>query len=126
MDSLFGRKRWGRQNEDRSAARRTVDLSDEAPGAFAMSAPTITPVRSGSISSGHSRVSTDTQRRGTGAASPAPTLQVPIVRHPMDPDISALRQSLLSRMHELRTNRPPDAEVELMFCLLYTSDAADE
>ena len=33
----------------------------------------------------------------------------------MDPDISALRQSLLSRMHELRTNRPPDAEVELMF-----------
>ena len=80
-----------------------------------MSAPTITPVRSGSISSGHSRVSTDTQRRGTGAASPAPTLQVPIVRHPMDPDISALRQSLLSRMHELRTNRPPDAEVELMF-----------
>ena len=75
MDSLFGLRRWGRQQHDdrssSSSSRRTVDLSDDAPSSFAMSAPTITPVRTGSGSSAQTpRLSMDRQY---GAVSPVPS-----------------------------------------------------
>ena len=140
MDSLFGLRRWGRQQHDdrssSSSSRRTVDLSDDAPSAFAMSAPTITPVRTGSGSSAQTpRLSMDRQY---GAVSPVPSApltpttaststlgpQVPLVplahRSVPETDVAALRKSLLSRLPELRTTRPPDVEVELMFADLIT------
>lgn len=110
MESLFGRKRWARQSEDKAASRKTVDIMDDSPGAFALSAPTITPVAPRASSTTYDvRKSMDSQYRSSAAKGTGPD------RSSIGADVATLRQSLMARLPELRNSRPPDGEVEIMF-----------
>lgn len=109
MESLFGRKRWARQSEDKAAARKSVDITDDSPGAFAMSAPTITPVASRATPINYdARTSMDQYRPSASKVTVAH-------RSSSGSDVAALRHSLMSRLPELRNSRPSDREVEVMF-----------
>ena len=80
-------------------------IRDRKP--LATSAPTITPVRLAApkTTSGVLRASTPMR---TDMSTDRAVIEP-------DSDVGALRQSLLARLPELRTTRPPDSDVERMF-----------